>query len=67
MESDASEIIIIIIIIIIITYRARGSLVPRNSMLQAGKQWVLFPIRSLHFPIDLILPAALQPWDRLSL
>jgi hypothetical protein len=36
-------------------------------MLKAGSSRVRFPIRSLDFWIDLILPAALWPWSRLSL
>jgi hypothetical protein len=38
---------------------ARGSVVGRGTTLQAGRSWVRFPMRSLDFPIDLILPAAL--------
>jgi hypothetical protein len=46
---------------------ARGSLVGGGTMLQAGRSRVRFRMRSLDFSIDLILPAALCPYDRLSL
>jgi hypothetical protein len=48
-------------------YGARSSVVGWGTMLQAGRSQVQFPTRSLDFSIDLILPATLWPWGRLSL
>jgi hypothetical protein len=45
----------------------RSSTVGWGTMLQAGRSRVQFPMRSLDFSIDLILPATLLPWGWLSL
>jgi hypothetical protein len=45
----------------------RGSVVDWGTILQAGRSQVQFPMMSLDFSIDLIRPASIWPWDRLSL
>jgi hypothetical protein len=46
---------------------ARGSVVGWGTILQAGRSLVRFPMRSLDFSMNLILPAALWSWGRPSL
>jgi len=46
---------------------ARGSAVGWGTALEAGRSRVRFPMVSLKFFIDIILPSALRPWGWLSL
>jgi hypothetical protein len=46
---------------------ARCGIVGWDTMLQAARSRIRFPIRSLDFSIYLILPATLWPWGPLSL
>jgi hypothetical protein len=46
---------------------ARGGAVGRGTALQVGRSRVRFPMGSLEFFIDIILPAALWSWGSLSL
>jgi hypothetical protein len=48
------------------TVGARGRVVGSGTMLQAGRSWVQFPMRSLVSSIDLILPATLWPLTEMS-
>ena len=40
----------------------RGGAVGLDTALEAGSSWVRFPMVSLEFFIDIILPAVLWPW-----
>ena len=44
------------------THGARGGAVGSGTALQVGMSRVRFPMVSLEFFIDIILPAALWPW-----
>jgi len=47
--------------------RQRGGAVSGGTALQAGRLRFRFPMVSLEYFIDILLPAALWPWGRLSL
>ena len=49
------------------TMGARGSAVGWGTALQTRRSRVQFPMVSLDFSIDIILPAAIWPWGQLSL
>jgi len=47
---------------VLISLGVRGGAVGRGTALQAGRSRVPFPMVSLNFFFDIILPAALWPW-----
>ena len=51
----------------IIQLGVSGGSVGWGTALQTGRSQVLFPMESLDFFSDLILPVALWPWGRLNL
>jgi hypothetical protein len=46
---------------------AHGGTIGSGTVLQTGRSWVWFPLVSVEFFIDIILPATIEPWGRLSL
>ena len=58
---------IYIFLLFVDTKGACGGAVGWGISLQAGRSWVRFPMVSMEFFIDIILPSALLPWDWLSL
>jgi len=46
---------------------ARGGALGWGTALQVGRSRVRFPMVSMEFIIDIVLPAALWPWGWLSL
>jgi hypothetical protein len=53
-------------LLILIIFGIRGSAVGWGTALYAGRSRVRFPMESLEFFSDLILPVALWPWGRLN-
>jgi hypothetical protein len=50
------------IMTVLVIIGVRGGAVGLGTLLQAGRSRVQFPMVSLEFFIDIILPAALWPW-----
>jgi hypothetical protein len=46
---------------------ARNGIVRLDTLLQAGRSRVRFPMKSLDVSVDLNLPSALRPWGQLNL
>jgi hypothetical protein len=53
--------VVVVVVVVVVVEESGG------TALQTGRSRDQFPIASLEFFIDIILPAALWLWDRLSL
>jgi hypothetical protein len=56
-----------LLLLLLLFLLACSNLVDLGTVLQAGRSWAQFPIRSVDFSIDLNPLAALFPWGRLNL